>query len=41
LARLIEIVRVHPAQALAVAVLIGVVLVAWFVESSTWRARHH
>jgi hypothetical protein len=38
--RLIEIVRANPAQAIAVAALVMVVLLAWGVESSGWRTRH-
>ena len=38
--RLIEIVRANPAQAVAVAVFVIVVLLAWGVESSGWRTRH-
>jgi hypothetical protein len=39
--RLIEIVRAYPAQIAAVTALVVVVIVAWAVESSGWRTRHH
>ncbi len=38
--RLIEIIRANPAQFAAIGFLIGVVLLAWAVESSAWRGRH-
>jgi hypothetical protein len=38
--RLLEIVRAYPQQVAAVAALLVVVILAWAVESSSWRTRH-
>ena len=36
--RILQIVRANPAQAIAIGGLILVVVLAWAVESSRWRA---
>ncbi|MEX2557609.1 MAG: hypothetical protein WEB06_18500 [Actinomycetota bacterium] len=39
--RLLEIVRANPVQFLAVGAFVAVVIIAWAIESSAWRTRHH
>jgi hypothetical protein len=39
--RLLEIIRANPVQAIAIAGFLLVVVLAWVVESSAWRTRHH
>ena len=39
--RLFEIVRANPMQFLAIGALVAVVILAWAIESSAWRTRHH
>jgi hypothetical protein len=39
--RLLDIVRAYPAQIAAVAALVVVVVLAWAVERSGWKTRHH
>jgi len=39
--RLLEIFRANPIQFLAIGAFVAVVIVAWAVESSAWRTRHH
>ena len=40
-ARLLEIIRANPVQFVALGGFILVVVLAWMVESSAWRTRHH
>jgi hypothetical protein len=41
LERLLDIIRSNPIQSMAVAGFLIVLALAWAVESSAWRTRHH